>query len=31
MVLLKGGYANQLRAPAEARFTQDVDLKLVGA
>ncbi len=26
--VLKGGYANQLRAPAEARFTQDVDLKL---
>ena len=26
--VLKGGYANQLRAPAEARFTQDIDLKL---
>jgi hypothetical protein len=26
--VLKGGYANQLRAPFEARFTQDVDLKL---
>ncbi len=26
--VLKGGYANQLRAPAEARFTQDVDLRL---
>lgn len=26
--VLKGGYANQLRAPAVARFTQDVDLKL---
>ncbi len=26
--VLKGGYANQLRAPAESRFTQDVDLKL---
>jgi hypothetical protein len=26
--VLKGGYANQLRAPAEARFTRDVDLKL---
>lgn len=26
--LLKGGYANQLRAPAEARFTHDVDLRL---
>ena len=26
--VLKGGYANQLRAPTEARFTQDVDLRL---
>ncbi len=26
--VLKGGHANQLRAPSEARFTQDVDLKL---
>ena len=26
--VLKGGYANQLRAPAEARYTQDIDLKL---
>ena len=26
--VLKGGYANQLRAPLEARFTQDVDLKI---
>jgi hypothetical protein len=26
--ILKGGYANQLRAPAKARFTQDVDLKI---
>lgn len=26
--VLKGGYANQLRAPAEARFTQDVDIKI---
>ncbi len=26
--ILKGGYANQLRAPDEARFTEDVDLKL---
>ena len=26
--VLKGGYANQLRAPAEARFTQDVDLRI---
>ena len=26
--ILKGGYANQLRAPSKARFTQDVDLKI---
>lgn len=26
--ILKGGYANQLRAPTDARFTQDIDLKL---
>lgn len=26
--VLKGGYANQLRAPDEARFTQDIDLRL---
>lgn len=26
--ILKGGYANQLRAPTEARFTEDVDLNL---
>ena len=26
--ILKGGYANQLRAPSKARFTQDVDLRI---
>ena len=26
--VLRGGYANQLRAPAEARFTQDIDLRI---
>jgi hypothetical protein len=26
--VLKGGYANRLRAPAEARFTQDIDLRI---
>ena len=26
--VLKGGYANQLRHPAEARFTEDVDLRI---
>jgi len=26
--VLKGAFANQLRAPSEARFTQDVDLRL---
>jgi len=26
--VLKGGYANQLRAPNEARFTEDVDLRI---
>lgn len=26
--VLKGGYANQLRAQDEARFTQDIDLRL---
>ncbi len=26
--LLKGGYANQLRHPGEARFTEDVDLRI---
>ena len=26
--VLKGGYANQLRAPSKARFTQDVDLRI---
>lgn len=25
---LKGGYANQLRHPGEARFTEDVDLRI---
>ncbi len=26
--VLKGGYANQLRHPGEARFTEDVDLRI---
>lgn len=26
--VLKGGYANQLRRPGEARFTEDVDLRI---
>jgi predicted nucleotidyltransferase component of viral defense system len=26
--VLKGGYANQLRHPSEARFTEDVDLRI---
>jgi len=26
--VLKGGYANQLRAPSDARFTHDVDLRI---
>jgi hypothetical protein len=26
--VLKGGYANQLRQPGEARFTEDVDLRI---
>ena len=26
--VVKGGYANQLRRPEEARFTEDLDLKI---
>ena len=29
--VLKGGYANQLRHPGEARFTEDVDLRIDAA
>jgi len=29
--ILKGGYANQLRHPGEARFTEDVDLRIDAA